>query len=212
MRTPTRVNSSIEFWSEVKSLSGGGEFELQFRQISRDFKLIYFCFKRRSKRARQSGTCRDTFLFTVFDAGSGKQKYTFERELDSLGGFLLDPFSPTTLFLIQKNKYLKVNLLQGLNQVESLFEEVNCILQASISVNGRYLVEVRQFEGVQIWDVLLQNKIYVNTDERFNSIFENPKSAPEELGDPLQRVQREKRSQVRIEFMEFKDGKQSILV
>lgn len=142
------------------------------------------------------------YIFAVFGK-SGEQKYNCFRKTQRLSGFLVHPLNPNELFLIQENDYLLIDLNSGNEQLQSKFKEVNRILHASISENLEHLVEVRQFEGVQVWSLDLNQKVFVNTDEHFNLILEEKESFedfPQNSG------------KIRIEFVHLNDGKQSFLV
>lgn len=160
--------------------------------------MLYLCFEERASDSEMK-----MFLFVVFDE-FGEQKQVTLRKTKSLTNFLVHPSKKNVLFLVQENQYLEIHLEQGIDQIRSEFAEANRILQAAFSPDGDFLVEVRQFEGVQIWDIFLKRKIFINRDENFNLILDELDSDFKE--------RKLSACQVSIEFMRFKDGRQSILM
>ena len=74
------------------------------------------------------------------------------------------------------------------------------------------MVEVRQFEGVKIWNISLNKLILVNSDERFNIGLSDTESECEGVEPEEKNWGFKISSGVGIEFIKFKDGNQSILV
>lgn len=188
----------VSLWAPIKSELVDSSFALRFHQVSKANNLLYLCFEKQESRPEQV-----SYFFVVFDESGVQQRDTL-RNTRRLTNFLVHPSKKNVLFLVQNNEYLQIHFDQGINQFQSQFGEVNRILQAAFLEKGNYLVEVRQFEGVQIWDLLLQRKISANRDENFNLIWDEAESD--------QAWGRAPKSQIAIESMTLKDGRQSILM
>jgi hypothetical protein len=154
----------------------------------------------------------ESYVITVFNISTRQQTYTNQIQTNTLLGFFLHPTSKSIIYLIQNNHYLEVNLNSGNSQYKIKFKGINRILHCAVSNNGNYMVEVRQFEGVRLWNILLDKLLLVNSDEKYNLLIsdcdlecENVYTKEMDWGFKIS-------SGVGIEFIKFKDGKQSILV
>jgi hypothetical protein len=168
---------------------------------------LYLCFQKEENYPNK--VLVNKYLFVVFEYYSKRQKYMCEIELEDFRGFLIYPKEPNLLFLIQNNVYIELDLSSGKFEEKIRFKGINRILYAKFSENGNYLIEIRQFKGIQIWNMKRQRVTLFNFDEKFDLVFrERPEEFPKDY-DVFAGVHG---ADIDVRCLMLKDGKQAILV
>ena len=121
---------------------------------------------------------------------------------------MVPPVEQDTLLLILNDVYIRLNLSTGKLSEQAQFKDINPILHARFSENSNYMIEIRQFKGVQIWNTSTSKVILFNFDEKFDLSFQRNSSEEKHLKGQRNCLF----SGLEIECLQLKEGKQSILV